>query len=80
MRGEVKGHKKATPEITVGGGKRHGILVVALFLAGMAVGGVAVNNFMNAGGYYLPTAASLLLMLAAVFLATLKTDEEKVQN
>ena len=71
---------RPTPELTVGNGGRHAYLCIVLMLAGMAAGGVAVHNFMNAGGYYLPTAASLLLMLAAIFLATLKTGEEKGQN
>lgn len=72
--------QKPTPEFTIGKGVRHAYLILVLFLAGMAVGGVAVHNFMNASGYYLPTAASLLLMLAAVFLAALKTDEEKAKS
>src|SRR3712207_8812871 len=73
---EMKG-QKPTPEITIGHGVRHAYLILGLFLTGMAVGGVAVHNFMNARGYYLPTALSILLMLAALFLAALKTDEER---
>jgi hypothetical protein len=69
--------REATPELTVGNGARRALLSVALFLAGMAVGGVAVHNFMNAHGYYLPTAAALLLMLTACALAAAKTNEEK---
>ncbi len=76
----MKSNTKATPELTVGDGVRRGVLVVVLFLAGMAAGGVAVHNFMNARGYYLPAAVSLLLMLAALFLAAAKTGEEKATS
>ena len=69
--------RKATPEITIGKGQRFWALSILLMLAGMALGGLAVHNFMSARGYYLPTAAALLLMIAALFLAALKTDEEK---
>ena len=66
-----------TRELTIGKGERWGLAVVALFLAGMAVGGLAVYNFMSARDYYLPTAAALLLMLLACALAAVKSDEEK---
>lgn len=46
----------------------------------MAVGSAAVHNFVDAGGHYLPAALSLLLMLAALFLAAVKTDEEKADG
>ena len=69
--------RERSPEITVGNGSKWGLAVVALFLAGMAVGGLAVHNFMNARGYYLPTAAALLLMLLACALAAVKSNEEK---
>ena len=66
-----------TPELTIGSGVRHAYLILVLFLAGMAVGGVAVHNFMNARGYRLPAALALLLMLLACALAAVKTEEEK---
>jgi hypothetical protein len=69
--------REETPELTIGRGERWGLAVVALFLAGMAVGGLAVHNFVNAHDYYLPTAAALLLMLLACALAALRTDEER---
>ena len=69
--------RKMTPEITIGKGQRFRALILLLMLAGMASGGLAVRNFMNARFYYLPTAAALLLMIAALFLAALKPDEEK---
>jgi uncharacterized membrane protein YoaK (UPF0700 family) len=62
--------------VTIGKGEKWALAVVALFLAGMAVGGVAVHNFMNAHGYYLPTAAALLLMLLACALAAVRSGEE----
>ena len=64
-------------ELTIGNGEKWGLAVVLIFLAGMAVGGVAVHNFMNAHDYYLPTAAALLLMLLACALAAVKSDEEE---
>ena len=69
--------REVTRELTVGHGVKHGLAVVVLFLAGMAVGGVGVHNFMNARGYYVPAAAALVLMLIACALAAVKTDEEK---
>jgi hypothetical protein len=72
----VKGHK-GSREVTIGNGGEWALAVVALFLAGMAAGGLAVHNFMNARGYYLPAAAALLLMLLACALAAAGSDDEE---
>lgn len=69
--------REVTPGLTIGRGEKWGPAVVALFLAGMAVGGLAVHNFVNAHDYYLSTAAALLLMLLACALAAVKTGAEK---
>ena len=72
--------RQVTPELTIGRGEKWGLAVVALFLAGMAVGGLAVHNFVNAHDYFVPTAAALLLMLLACALAAMKTDVEKEEE
>ena len=61
--------------MVIGGGSARNYTAIVLFLAGMAVAGVAVYYTQVGGRWVVPTAVSLLLMLLACGLVAARRDE-----
>jgi hypothetical protein len=58
--------------MTIGEGKMQNYTALLLFLAGMVAGAVAVYYSQVGGGWTMPTALALLLMLAGAGLVAAK--------
>ncbi|HEX7956952.1 MAG TPA: hypothetical protein VF508_08425 [Pyrinomonadaceae bacterium] len=59
----------------IGGGKTQNYTALVLFVAGMGAAGVAVYYSQVGGRWGVPTALSLVLMLAAAALVAWRKDE-----
>ena len=61
--------------MVIGGGQTRNYVALLLFLAGGVASGVAVYYTQVGGRWAVPTALSLVLMIAACFLVAARRDE-----